>query len=96
MNLRIKEEDLELIGIDSGGNEILHYQGGPFTGIMYKNADNESLAYEVEFQNGYREGRVKYYHSNGQLQEEYQLHDNIVVDGTFKSYDEEGNLIESF
>ncbi len=96
MDLRLKKESLELVGVDSGGNEIVYYQGKPFAGTMYENEDNGSLAYEIEFQNGYREGWIKYYYSNGQLEEEYQLNNNVVVPGTFKGYDEEGNLIKSF
>ena len=49
IDLRIKEENLELVGTDRGGSEILHYEGKPFTGIMYEkeelmeNAQNHLL-----------------------------------------------------
>lgn len=99
MKLRIKEEDLELAGVDGGGSEILHYQGKPFTGILidYDVNDNARfLCMEVEFENGYREGWVRYYHANGKLEQEYFLHNNLVKPDTYKEYDDEGNLLKGF
>lgn len=99
MSLRVLEKDLELVDIDSGGSEILYYRGKPFTGIMidYDTENNiEYLCMEIEFQNGYREGMTKYFHSNGQLENEYYLHNNEVKSGTYKEYDENGKLTRSF
>ncbi len=98
MSLRIqqKDKDIELVGIDGGGSEILHYKGKPFTGL-YLIYENEGwLSSEVEFQNGYREGWERDYYENGQLEQEYKMHNNIEVPGTYKRFDESGTLIESY
>lgn len=86
MSLRVKQEDLELVGIDSGGSEILYYKGKPFTGIMliYENAG--WLSGEVEFQNGYQEGWEREYYEDGQLESEVKMHNNIAVPDTWKYY----------
>lgn len=96
MILRIEYKDLEHAGFDGGGSEILHYKKKPFTGTMIDYEDDGSLAFEIEYENGYREGWIRYYHPNGQLEEEHQLHNNVVVSGTFKKYDEEGNYLGGF
>lgn len=99
MSLRVLEKDLELVGIDSGGSEMLHYQGKPFTGIKIDSDTENNIEYlcmEIEFQNGYREGWERYYHPKGQLENEYYLHNNEVKTGTYKEYDENGKLTRSF
>jgi antitoxin component YwqK of YwqJK toxin-antitoxin module len=91
--LRIKEEDLKLIGFDGGGSGMYYYQGKPFTGIML-GYDNGVLYVEREYQNGYEEGWCRYYYKNGQKEEEYKIHNNIIIDGTYKEWGEDGNLID--
>lgn len=95
-NLRIKEEDLELVGVDSGGSPILYYQRKPFTGICLTYEDAGWLSLEEEYQNGYLEGWTRFYYENGQIEQEYQLHNNVVVAGTLKKYDENGTFIGGF
>lgn len=90
--LRIREEELELVGLDGGGTEILHYKGKPFTGIRLIYEDEGWLSGEIEFQNGYQEGWIREYYKNGQLESEYKMSNNIHIPGTTKSYDENGSL----
>lgn len=92
MALKIKYEDLEHGGFDSGGSEILLYQGGPFTGICQIYEDEGWLSGENEYQNGYLEGWIRDYYENGNLEMEYQIHNNIPVPNTTKVYDKNGNL----
>jgi len=96
MELRVLENDLELVGIDSGGSEILHYNGLPFTGFLVEYYPSGQLLAEDEFQNGYLEGWHREYHENGQLELEYNLHNNEVVPDTFKEYDKNGNFLGGF
>lgn len=87
--LKVKAEELEPTGIDSGGSAMYNYKGQPFTGIRLLYEDEGWLSLEEEYQNGYLEGWVRSYYKNGKLEEEYQLHNNAVVTGTYKSYAEE-------
>lgn len=96
MSLKVKEQELEPTGIDSGGSPIYNYKGQPFTGIRLTHSKSGVIAREEEYQNGYLEGWVRSYHKNGKLKQEYKLHNNETVDDTFKEYDEQGNLTESF
>jgi antitoxin component YwqK of YwqJK toxin-antitoxin module len=97
MSLRINENDLELVGFDGGGSGMYHYQGKPFTGIMLIYNEKENYLYiEREFQNGYEEGQFRSYHKNGKVRQEYRSHNNITVEGSYKRWDENGNLVESF
>lgn len=93
---RIKQEDLELTGVDGGGAPMYNYNGKPFTGILLGYEKDGTLAFEEEFENGYQEGWTRYYHPNGKLEQEYKSHNNVTVDGTFKKWDIDGNLIKSF
>ena len=88
----IKYDNLEHGGFDGGGTEILLYNGKPFTGIMYDEEKDGSLAFEIEYQDGYLEGKTIYFYPNGKVQEEYVSHNNDVVEGTYRRYDEEGNI----
>lgn len=93
MALRVSFEDLELIGFDAGGGEILNYQGEPFTGIIEELKDGRLIG-EVEFTNGHRGGVYRTYFDNGQLEEEYFLYFN-KMEGNYREWDEDGNLISS-
>lgn len=68
MSLRIKEEELELVGVDSGDTEILHYKWKPFTGVYLLYEDEGWLSVETEFKNGYHQGWIRCYYENGQLE----------------------------
>ncbi|NAS30949.1 hypothetical protein GTQ40_08215 [Flavobacteriaceae bacterium R38] len=96
MSLRVDYKNLEYFGLDGGGSEILYYEGKPFTGIGIEYYKSGALLTEFEYQNGYLEGLQRGYHENGQINEEYLLKNNIVVPGTFKEFDQEGNLLGSF
>lgn len=93
MTLRIKEEELELVKLDAGGVPVYHYQGKPFTGVVLIYEDEGWLAVEEEYGNGFQEGWVRIYHENGQLEQEYKMHNNVQIPGSFKEWDKEGNLI---
>lgn len=88
--LRIKEEDLELVGFDGGGTGILHHKGKPFTGVCLIYEDAGWLSLEKEFQNGYEEGWVRDYYENGQLESEYKMSNNKLVPCTSKDFNEDG------
>lgn len=89
--LRVKEEELELVGLDGGGMGILHYKGKPFTGVSLTYEDEGWLSMEEEYQNGFQEGWIRDYYENGQLKSEYKMHNNTLVSGTSKSFNEDGS-----
>lgn len=96
MSIRITIKEAEIDQLDGGGTPIIYFKGKPFTGIVYENEVDGSLAWEEEYLNSYQEGWTKYYYKNGKIKEEYKSHNNKVVEGTFKEWDEKGNLINSF
>lgn len=86
---RINENnsDLELWYLDGGGVPVYRYQEIPFTGIVEEyNEGNTILLAENEYLNRFQEGWIKTYYSNGQLETEYQCHNNETVIGTYKEY----------
>ncbi|MHA3788361.1 toxin-antitoxin system YwqK family antitoxin [Flavobacterium hauense] len=87
--------ELKLWYLDSGGVPVYQYRGEPFTGIIEEYYDNNVLQSEEEYQNGYREGWIRSYYYNGNIDTEYQDHNNITVPGTYKEFDENGNLVHS-
>ena len=84
---------IDIVGVDIGGGDIYHYNGEPFTGILYENFPNGNLKYEIECKNGYPEGVQRHYYPNGQLWEEGFLKYNQDY-GPFRQWDEGGNLIK--
>lgn len=94
--LRVKETDPELlfINLDGGGSPIYKYKGQYFTGIVEDYLDG-ILNYEAEYENGYLEGWVRCYYPNGVLEEERKMHNNVLITGTYKEFDRDGNLIHS-
>lgn len=90
MTLRVKYEDLELIGFDSGGGEIMNYNGQLFTGII-EEIRNGILVGEFEFTNGHEGGVQRGYYPNGQIQEEFFIYFN-KLEGIFRERDEDGTL----
>lgn len=92
---RVNDDDCTLDGIDGGGYAILLYKGERLTGIcVYYNKLGE-VEGEQEYQDGYREGWSREYYKNGQIKEEYKIHNNVLVPGTYSEYDEQGNKIGS-
>jgi len=85
MSLRIKEDapNLIIVRLD-GGVPIFHYKGEPFTGIVFDNENDGSLAWEHEYENGYQEGWYRGYHRNGNKAVEYKFHNNLTIAGTYK------------
>lgn len=51
---------------------------------------------EEEYKDGYQEGWFRSYHKNGKKYTEYKAHNNVEYNGTYKKWDENGNLIASF
>ena len=96
--LRIEENDndLRIPRLDGGGVPIIEYRGTLFTGVVFKKRKDGSLVSEEEYDNGFQEGWIRYYHKNGKLAQEYKDHNNVELDGTFKKWDENGNLILSY
>jgi len=95
MTLKINYNDsnLTIPRLDGGGIPIYDYNGTPFTGIVFENYDTGALFKEEEYDKGYQEGWVRYYHKNGKKSEEYKAHNNNVIPNTHKEWDENGNLI---
>lgn len=71
---------------------MFKYEGKLFTGILVAYEEDGSLVVEEEYKEGYLDGWVRSYYPSGQLAEEYEIHDNITVRGTYKKWDKEGNL----
>lgn len=93
--LRVKDEDLEFIGIDGGGIPIYHYQGKPFTGIIVDYFTGSNIvAGETEYINGYRDGVDREYYENGKIQYEFNSKNN-KLHGICKDWDENGNLLST-
>jgi antitoxin component YwqK of YwqJK toxin-antitoxin module len=94
MRINLKEAETEKL--DGGGVPIIFYKGKPFTGIVYENFDDGTLGREEEYIDSYQEGWTRYYFRDGKIAKEYKSHNNNVIEGTFKEWDEKGNLINSF
>lgn len=90
--LKVKDEDLELHGVDAGGSPIYYYRDEPFTGYIVEHYPDGQLMSEEEYQNGYVEGVQRRYYENGQLKEEYYLKGN-KLSRYFKRWDEGGTLL---
>jgi len=90
--IRKNSNELELWYFDGGGVPVYRYNGTPFTGIV-EEYDNGILYAEDEYINGFQEGWMRIYHTNGQLQIKVQKHNNMQVSGTYKEYDQDGILI---
>ena len=91
--LRKKEEDLEFWYSTGGGIDFFKLEGIPFTGILEHHYPDNGLESEEEYLGGRPQGWFRSYFQNGQLEREYQTDDNIRITGTYKSYDEGGNLL---
>jgi len=92
MNLLVEYKDLETIGFDAGGTEMLSYKGKPFTGFIVEYYTNGILMSEEEYKDGYKNGVNRSYFENGQIEEEYFSRYNCFY-STFTSWNMNGNLI---
>jgi antitoxin component YwqK of YwqJK toxin-antitoxin module len=86
------DANLVMVGVDSGGSDMFEYNGQPFTGTIEEYDGSNNLIAEMEYVNGYVEGIQKFYHANGQLEEEYRDLNNIAVD-YYKYWNDQGYLI---
>lgn len=91
MKLRLSYEDLDLVGFDAGGGEIMYYRGRPFTGISVDYGINGQVLTEQEFTDGHLGGVQREYYLNGQMSEEYFVAYNTDY-GIYRQWDREGNL----
>lgn len=91
MILRVQYEELDLVGFDAGGGEMLEYRGQPFTGII-EEFFNGVVISEEEFTDGHLGGIQRTYYPNGILKSEYSIHFNRF-DGKRTQWDENGILI---
>jgi len=94
--IKIQNTELELIKVDGGGSPVYNYKGNPFTGILVGYSKNGHVFVEEEYQNGFQEGWTRFFYENGKVKREYKSHNNLQVEETYKEWDENGNLIESF
>jgi len=92
MNLLVEYKDLETMGFDSGGTDMLSYKGKPFTGFIVEYYTNGILMSEEEYKDGYKNGVNISYFENGQIEEEYFSKYNRFYN-SFTSWDINGNLI---
>lgn len=94
--LRIAYEDLETVGFDSGGGEMLNYKGKPFTGfIVQYDQLTGKLMCEEEFTDGHIGGAQRTFFSNGQIETEYFIKFNKYY-GYNREWDEEGTLLSEY
>lgn len=96
LKINYKDSNLTIPRLDGGGIPIYDYNGTPFTGIVLRYYDTGELFCEEEYEEGYQEGWFRSYHKNGKKCTEYKAHNNVEYDGTYKKWDENGNLMESF
>lgn len=94
--LRIKETDLKQTGTDADGNPVYFYNGKPFTGLCLTYNKEGWLEGEEEYYRGNLGGQVRNYYPSGQLKSEYSIQEGEIQTGTYKEYDEAGNLKLAF
>lgn len=93
--IKVKEEELEFVGIDGGGIPIYNYQGNPFTGIIVDYFFGTNIiAGETEYINGYQDGVEREYYENGNIKNEIHSRNN-KLHGNCKRWDEQGNLLST-
>lgn len=64
--IRINEDELVCEG------DLSLYNDNPFTGIASEYFKDGSLASEVEYRNGFSNGRTRWWYSNGQLKSDFE------------------------
>lgn len=87
--LRVHEDELEDVGI------VTHYNGKPFSGIMYKLWDNGNLETEHEMIDGLKHGINRNYHENGKIWEEINYKndkEHPIKDGVLRTWHDNGQL----
>lgn len=90
MSLIVTYEEVTVMGVDSGGEIMFSYQGEPLTGLIQEHI-NGILVEESEYLNGHLGGIQREYYDTGQIKEEYTIQFNRF-EGSFKEWDESGNL----
>jgi antitoxin component YwqK of YwqJK toxin-antitoxin module len=93
----IEETDpgLEYAGHDEGGGLMYRFNGVPFTGVVISRHASGIILMEVSYVNGYENGRIREYDSNGNLYIEFYVKLNIRY-GIRTEWDENGNVIETY
>lgn len=91
--VRVNINECDFNRMDGGGSPIWEHKGQFFSGILQEYYDSGELCYEQECENGYEEGWYRSYYRNGQKEEEYKTHNNIVVPGTHQMWDEQGTRV---
>ena len=82
---RVNEEELDW------DDDVSVLNGTPFSGIAYMLYPDGALEWEVTYHDGFKEGLVQEFHSNGKLKREW-LADRGRTKGARKEWDENGNL----
>jgi len=96
---------LENRGFDGGGGEILYYKNEPFTGFVVDYYENGNIIYEEEYKDGYKNGAMRQYFKNGQINEEcfkkhHRFYDSYkfwYIDGillTHLLFNSKGDVVE--
>lgn len=69
----VEETDpgLEYAGHDEGGGAIYRYNGLPFTGVIICRYSDGTMFQEISHVNGYENGLMREYDSNGNLRLEF-------------------------
>lgn len=92
--ITITWDEIELMHPDACDGSVFYYQGKPFTGLLVEYHANGNLISEIEVFNSHTHGRIREFHINGMLKEEYYKKFNRFY-GFYKMWDENGNLIST-
>lgn len=71
----------------------VNYHNGKEYGLTKEYYENGILSSEVNFTNDIRNGICKYYDLDGKLKSECIYSNNRIVEGSYKEYDQNGNII---
>lgn len=84
--------ELDFLQDEVGGWYYINSDGTSYSGILFETYANSVLAYEGEYQSGYKMGIQHYWHENGQLKEKsFSCWDN--PHGSCKAWNEKGTLV---
>lgn len=86
MVLRVPDDDL-----DFGPDQVMHYQGVPFTGIAFE--DDETGLSELEYRDGVQDGFTRQWWPSGLLKTEMPYREGFVH-GVVRNFDDTGRLVD--
>lgn len=96
MTLRVVYEDLETVGFNSGGGEMLSYKGSPFTGFVVQYDEvTGKLICEEEFVQGHLGGAQRTFYINGQIESESFVKFNKNY-GYSREWGKDGTLLSEY